>query len=387
MYKVLALNNISSTGLQRFPAEQYDVKSDTVDPEVILLRSHNMHDMELPSSLLVVGRAGAGVNNIPVAELSQRGVPVFNTPGANANAVKELVIAGMLLACRNICQSWSYTRELEADDEELETLVEAGKKRFVGYELAGRTLGVIGLGAIGVKVANTALALGMNVLGYDPAISVRRAWELSAEVEEASLAELMKRCDFITVHVPLVDATRDLINADNLSLVQSDLVMLNFSRAGIINDEALLAALDNQQLSAYVSDFPSNLIKNHPQVITLPHLGASTHEAQENCAKMVVDQVRRYLEIGAIRNSVNLPDVKLSNPGENKRVCIINDNVPNMVGQITAVLADAGVNIVELTNKSKADLAYTVIDIDTAITANVQQQMHDIEGVHSVRVI
>ena len=385
MFKILTLNNISVTGLERLPRDRYEVASEIAHPDAILVRSAKMHDMPIPETLKAVGRAGAGTNNIPVDAMSQRGIPVFNAPGANANAVKELVIAGMLLACRNLCQGWAYARALEGDDAEINKAVEAGKKNFAGFELPGRTLGVIGLGAIGVQVANAALALGMRVVGYDPQITVRRAWQLSSSVEQAtSVDELLAKSDFVSCHVPLVDATRNLVNADRLNLMREGSVLLNFSRSGIIDDEAAVAALDAGKLYAYICDFPSNLLKNHPRVVTLPHLGASTREAEENCAVMVADQLRDYLEDGNIRNSVNFPEVIMPRNG-GYRMTVANANVPNMLGQISTDLAKAGLNIVDMLNKSRGDLAYTVVDVEAPIPDAVIEEIAAIDGVLAVR--
>lgn len=387
MFKILTLNNISVSGLERLPRDRYEVASEISHPDAILVRSFKMHSMELPPSLKAVGRAGAGTNNIPVDEMSRRGIPVFNAPGANANAVKELVVAGMLIASRNLCQAWAFARDLDGDDAAINKAVEAGKKNFAGFELPGRTIGVIGLGAIGVLVANAALALGMRVVGYDPQITVRRAWQLSASVEQAeSVDALLAKADFVTCHVPLVDATRNLINADRMRLLRPGAVLLNFARAGIIDDAAALAALDAGQLYAYVCDFPSNLLKGHPRVVTLPHLGASTREAEENCAVMVADQLRDYLEEGSVRNSVNFPEVIMPRNG-GYRLTVVNANVPNMLGQISTDLARAGLNIVDMLNKSRGELAYTVVDVEHPIPQTVVDQIATIEGVLAVRTI
>ena len=387
MYKILTLNNISVAGLERLPRDRYEIASEIQHPDAILLRSFKMHDMEIPPTLKAVGRAGAGVNNIPVDKLSKLGIPVFNAPGANANAVKELVLAGMLLAARNICQAWDFSRNQEGDDATINKAVEAGKKNFVGFELPGRTLGVIGLGAIGVKVCNAALALGMKVIGYDPDITVQRAWQLSSEVQQAnSVDDLLNRSDFVTFHVPLIDATRNMINADRLKSMKKGVVLLNFARNGIIDDEAAVAALDSGKVYAYVCDFPSNLLKNHPRVITLPHLGASTVEAEENCAIMVADQVRDFLENGNVLNSVNFPEVNMPRT-EGFRLAVVNANVPNMLGQISTVLAEAGHNIVDMLNKSRGELAYTLVDVETALGEACLERLRGINGVLSVRTL
>ena len=368
MYKILTLNNISVKGLERLPRDSYEVASELSNPDAILVRSFNMHDMEFHNSLKAVGRAGAGVNNIPVNRLSELGVPVFNAPGANANAVKELVVAGMLLASRNICQAWDYTTGLGGDDATVNKAVEAGKKQYVGFELPGRTLGVVGLGAIGVLVANAAKALGMRVVGYDPTITVERAWQLSAEVEQArSMDDLLMRVDFVTFHVPLLDSTRHMINKERLRLMRDGVVILNFARAGIVDDEAVISAIDNGKVYAYICDFPTKLLKNQSRVITLPHLGASTHEAEENCAVMVAQQVKEYLEHGNITNSVNLPEINLPRKGKS-RLAVVNANVPDMVAKISHDLGKMGFNIVHMVNESNGDVAYTILDAESEIS-------------------
>jgi len=385
MYKILTLNNISVEGLDRLPRDSYEIASEIQHPDGILLRSFNMHDMEIPASLLAVARAGAGVNNIPVDALAARGVPVFNAPGANANAVKELVVAGMLLAARNLCPAWQYVNDLDGEGAELNKQVEAGKKQFVGYELPSRTLGVLGLGAIGVQVANTALSLGMRVIGFDPQMTVQRAWELSAGVEQArSLDDLVGRCDMLTMHVPLVEATKNLINPERLGLMPSGSVILNFSRGGIVDNRAVLAALEDGKLAHYVTDFPSRDLLGNDKVIGLPHLGASTHEAESNCAVMVADNLRNYLEHGVVRHSVNFPDVDMPR-ADAHRLTLANANVPNMVGQISTVLADADLNIEDLFNKSRGDLAYTIVDLNGDVTDATLDRLRGIDGVLSVR--
>jgi D-3-phosphoglycerate dehydrogenase len=387
-YRILTLNNISARGLDRLPRERYEVASDLNQPDAILVRSADMHKTTVPTSVLAIGRAGAGTNNIPVAELSKRGIPVFNAPGANANAVKELVLAGLLLAARNICQAWAFARSLSGDDHAIDEAVEKGKKRFVGFELPGRTLGVVGLGAIGVEVANSAEALGMKVLGYDPQITVHRAWQLSSSVEQAlSLDDLFSRADAISVHVPLNNDTRGLVNAARLKLMRKGGVILNFARAPIVDDAAVIASLDAGQLGAYVCDFPTNALKDHASVVTLPHLGASTGEAEENCAIMVADTVREYLENGNIRNSVNFPEAILPRVPGVTRLAVANRNVPNMVGQISTCLAAAGLNIADLLNKSRGEYAYTLIDIDSAVPQSILGQIRDIEGVLAARIL
>ena len=387
-YRILTLNNISARGLDRLPRERYEIASDLNQPDAILVRSADMHKITVAPSVLAIGRAGAGTNNIPVAELSKRGIPVFNAPGANANAVKELVLAGLFLAARNICQAWAFARGISGDDHAIDAAVEQGKKKFVGFELPGRTLGVIGLGAIGVEVANSAQALGMKVLGYDPQITVHRAWQLSSSVEQAlSLDDLFARSDAISVHVPLNNDTRALVSAARLKLMRKGGVILNFARAPIVDDAAVLASLDGGQLGAYICDFPNNALKDHAKVVTLPHLGASTGEAEENCAVMVADTVRDYLENGNIRNSVNFPESLLPRVPGVTRLSVANRNVPNMVGQISTCLAAAGLNIADLLNKSRGEYAYTLIDIDSAVPQSIIGQIRGIEGVLAARVL
>jgi len=387
-YRILTLNNISVRGLERLPRERYEVASEIGKPDAILVRSADMHSMQIPETVLAVGRAGAGTNNVPVAALSRRGVPVFNAPGANANAVKELVIASLFLAARNICQAWDFARSLSGDDKTIDEATEKGKKGYAGFELPGRTLGVIGLGAIGVEVANAAERLGMKVLGYDPQITVQRAWQLSSTVEQAlSLDDLFSRADFITVHVPLVDGTRGLVNESRLRLMRKGGSVLNFSRAPIVDDAAVLQALDQGRLHAYVCDFPKSALKGHSRVVTLPHLGASTHEAEENCAVMVADTLRDYLENGNVRNSVNFPEAVLPRIPGTSRIAIANSNVPNMVGQISTCLAASRLNIAELLNKSRGEYAYTLIDAEGSVDPAVLQQVRAIEGVLAARLV
>ena len=387
MFKILTLNNIAREGLDRLPRDRYEVASEIGHPDAILLRSHNMHSMEIPDTVKAIGRAGAGVNNIPVDKMSTRGVPVFNAPGANANAVKELVLAGLLLAYRNICQAWDFARSVQGDDAEINKQVEAGKKNFVGFELPGRTLGVIGLGAIGVKVANAAQQLGMKVIGYDPDITVSSAWMLSSQVKKATtIDELFSRCDAVSVHVPLLDATRGLVNADRIRVMKDGGVILNFSRDGIVDETAVVQALDAGKLYSYVCDFPSNVANKHKRILALPHLGASTKEAEDNCAIMVVDQVMDYLENGNILNSVNFPEVFMPRT-DGCRIGIVNSNVPNMVGQISTAMAKENLNIIDLINKSRGDIAYTLADVEPKISDAAVKEIAGIKGVLSVRVI
>lgn len=387
MYQILTLNNISPLGLARLPKEHYRVGSDIKEPDAILVRSAKMHDLEIPKSLKAVGRAGAGVNNIPVPKMSALGIPVFNAPGANANAVKELVVAGLVLGCRHICEAWDFARNLTGTDEEIHKAVEAGKKQFGGFELPGRTLGVIGLGAIGRHVANAATALGMRVIGYDPGLTVEGAWQLSSSVQKArSVEDLLKHVDFITFHVPLNDKTRNMINAERLKLMKDGVVILNFAREGIVDDRAVSDAIKAKKVYAYICDFPSNLLKNHPHVIALPHLGASTQEAEENCAIMVAEQVREFLENGNVRNSVNFPEVVVPRGAEH-RIVVANANVPNMLGQISEAFGEAGVNIHDMVNMSRGDLAYTVVDLDSPAPEGVVTRLRAIQGVLMARVV
>ncbi|HSN42934.1 MAG TPA: phosphoglycerate dehydrogenase [Propionibacteriaceae bacterium] len=388
VYRVQTLNAISAHGLAQLPSESYVVASDLSEPDALLVRSANLHDRDIPASVLAVARAGAGTNNVPVAALSARGIPVFNTPGANANAVKELVLAGLLLGARNIVPAVEFSRSLEGSHDEVEEAVEKGKKAFVGFELPGRVLGVIGLGAIGVQVANAAAALGMRVLGYDPQITVTHAWQLSANVEKASsIEEVLKRSDAVSLHVPLVAGTRGLLNADRLALMKPKALLLNFSRGPIVDEEAVVDALDRHKLRGYICDFPSPLLNGHPAVVATPHLGASTGEAEDNCAVMAAAELRAYLENGDITHSVNFPDAVLARSESTRRLAIANANVPNMVGRISTVLAGAGLNIADLLNKSRGELAYTVIDVEGTVPDDLAAEIGAIEGVLSVRVI
>lgn len=387
-FRILTLNNISTRGLERLPRDRYEVASGIERPDAVLVRSADMHAHALPDSVLAVARAGAGTNNIPVPAMTAKGIPVFNTPGANANAVKELVIGSLFLAARNIGQAWLFARAQTGDDKAIDVAVEKGKKNFVGFELPGRTLGVVGLGAIGVEVANCALGLGMKVLGYDPQITVQRAWELSSSVQQAaSLDDLFARSDVVSVHVPLNDGTRGLVNAQRIQLMRRGSVVLNFARGGIVDTPSVIAALDSGQLHGYICDFPSNALKDHPKVMTLPHLGASTGEAEENCAVMAAEQLRDFLENGNIRNSVNYPEAVMPRLPGTSRLVIANSNVPNMVGQISTRLAAAGVNIADLLNKSRGEYAYTLIDADGAIDPAILSGIRDIHGVLSARLL
>ncbi len=387
MYKVLTLNNIAKVGLAKLPASSYQISNDVKDPDAILVRSANMHAIDIPANLKAVGRAGAGVNNIPVAKMSTRGIPVFNAPGANSNAVKELVIAGLILGCRQICEAWDFARGLEGSDEEIGKAVEAGKKNFAGFELPGRTLGVVGLGAIGRLVANAAVGLGMNVIGFDPGLTVEGAWALSSSVRKArTLEDVFREAHFLTVHVPLADATRKLVNADRLASMKKGAVILNFAREGIVDDQAVVDAIDEGHVHGYISDFPTNITKNHRRCVTLPHLGASTAEAEDNCAIMVADQVRDFLENGNVRNAVNFPEVVVPRRTAHRLVCA-NANVPNMLGQISEAFGQAGLNLHDMVNSSKGELAYTVVDLDGPVPDAVFKQISSIKGVVMARRI
>ena len=388
MYKILTYNNISAASLRRLPSNQYEVSSEIQHPDAILLRSFNLHGKPITNSLKCVGRAGVGVDNIPVSEFSKRGIPVFNAPGANANAVKELTLAGMMLAARHIGPALDFIHTLQGNDEAINQAVEKGKKNFAGFELAEKTLGVIGLGAIGVKVANGALGLGMKVIGFDPSPTVQRAWQLSSQVAPASdINELLSQSYFVTLHIPFVEQTRHFINSARLGLMKTGAVLLNFSRGGIVDESAVLQALEAGKLRAYVCDFPSSALLDRKGVIALPHIGASTEEAEENCAVMVVDQIRDYLEKGNIRNSVNFPDIVLPPIEEGYRLGIANENIPGMVSQISSGLADVNLNIVTLLNQSRGEYAYTLIDLNAEVPSETLEHIKSIRGVLSVRHI
>lgn len=387
-FRVQTFNAISGAGLSRFPDDLYDVGASLADPDALLVRSAKLHDTPIPDSVLAVARAGAGTNNIPVADMTERGVPVFNTPGANANAVKELVLAGLFIASRNLIPAARFAHTLEGDDAAIARAVEAGKKQFIGFELPGRTLGVIGLGAIGVQVANAALGLGLSVVGFDPGISVEHAWHLSAEVERAeSIEDVFRRADILTVHVPLIEATRGLVSTQRIALMKDSAVILNFARAEIVDEGAVISALDADALRGYVCDFPSTNVHKHPKCISLPHLGASTREAESNCAIMAVDELRGFLEDGQVHNSVNFPEAVMPREEGTHRVLIVNRNVPNMVGQVSTIVAQHGQNIANLLNKSRGELAVTLVDVEGEIEPQVLDELRAIDGVMSARGI
>jgi len=386
-HTILALNQIASQGLRRFPSDRYHVGKSVEHPDAILVRSYDLHGMEIPASVKAIGRAGAGTNNIPVTSMSQRGVPVFNAPGANANAVNELVLAALLMAARNVSPALGYVNALDPNAPDLEARVEEGKKQFAGVELPQRMLGVIGLGAIGGLVADTAIKLGMKVIGFDPEITVDAAWRLHSGVRRAhSIEELLKQSDFVTLHVPLVPMTRNLIDGPRLSVMKPTAILLNFARDGIVDDAAVLHALATQRLRAYITDFPTPKLVRQPGVVALPHLGASTAEAEENCAVMVVDQLREYLEHGSIRNAVNFPSVEMVRESP-FRIAIANANVPNMLGQISTAVAHHGLNIHNMVNKSRGEMAYTIVDVDSPVDDTLIGALAAIEGVLSVRAI
>ncbi|MCE3270068.1 MAG: D-isomer specific 2-hydroxyacid dehydrogenase NAD-binding [Ramlibacter sp.] len=386
-FGILVLNQISNAGLERLPAGRYRTGKDIAAPDAVLVRSADMHGMEIPASVRAIGRAGAGTNNIPVPALSARGIPVFNAPGGNANAVKELVLAGMLMAARHLPEAQRFVQALDPASPALEQAIEEGKKAFAGFELSGQTLGIIGLGKVGALVADAAIKLGMHVMGYDPEITVDAAWSLSSQVQRAaSVDDVLQHARLVSLHVPLVPATRHLVNADNVRLMGPDAVLLNFSRDGVVDDAAVVSALGAGQLGRYVCDFPHAGLLGHPQVIALPHLGASTREAEDNCAAMVADQLRDFLEHGNVRNAVNFPNVHMSR-GTRWRVAIANANVPNMLGQISTAMAHAGLNIHNMVNKSRGDMAYTLVDVDSAVGDQVLATLRGIEGVLAVRYL
>jgi D-3-phosphoglycerate dehydrogenase len=384
--EILVINQIAQVGLERFPGERYAIVKESKDPWAIVVRSQDLHKFEFGPSLRAIGRAGAGVNNIPVPVLSKRGIPVFNAPGANANAVKELVLAGMLIAARNLAPALDFVRGLEKG-EGLDKTVEGGKKQFAGFELPGHTLGVIGLGKIGSLVADTAIRLGKNVLGYDPHITVEAAWSLPSQVRRAnSVEELLRASDFVTLHVPLIDKTKHLINAKNLSQMKDGAVLLNFSREGVVADDAVVKGLAAKKLRWYVTDFPSGALLGNKGVIALPHLGASTAEAEDNSAVMVVDQMRDYLEHGNLQNAVNFPDAAMAREAP-YRLAIANANVPDMLGRISHTLGKRKINIHNMLNKSKGETAYTLVDTDTEVSDDVLDELRKTSGVLAVRYL
>jgi D-3-phosphoglycerate dehydrogenase len=386
-FEVLVLNQVAAAGLKRFPAERYSVVKESSAPDVIIVRSQNLHAHPFGEKLQAVGRAGAGVNNIPVPAMSARGVPVFNAPGANANAVKELVLAGMLISARNLAAALHFVRGLDASAPDLERQVEDGKKGFAGIELPGHTLGVIGLGKVGSLVADAAIRFGMHVLGFDPDITVDAAWSLPSQVRRAgSIEEVLRASDFVTLHVPLVPMTRNMVGEKNVELMKRGAVLLNFSREGVVDEAAVLRSLQGHRLKNYVTDFPSAALIGQAGVVALPHLGASTREAEENCAVMVVDQIRDYLENGNVRNAVNFPDASMTRESP-YRLAIANANVPDMLARISHVLGSRRINIHNMLNKSKGDTAYTLVDVDSVVSAGVVGELRGIDGVLGVRYL
>ena len=389
MQQVRTYNALSDKGLSRFSADKYVVSEDCAAPEAFMLRSQKLHTEVVPDSLLAVARAGAGVNNIPVANYTKQGIVVFNTPGANANAVKELIVAGLLLGSRDIYGGMTYVQELGHIDDsaEMGKLLEKEKKRFAGTEIVGKTLGVVGLGAIGSIIANLALDLGMNVIGYDPAISVEAAWQLSSQVERMeSLEKLLANADFVTLHVPAIPATKHLINTKTLSGMKATAKILNFAREEIVSTDDMVNALDKGVISGYISDFPAPVLLGRKDVILMPHIGASTEEAEENCAVMAADQLKDFLENGNIYNSVNYPPTKMSRNG-GSRMTFTNSNVPKVLGQVLSVLADANLNVVDMVNKSRGEIAYNIIDIEGDIDEAVIDKVASVDGVMRVRLI
>lgn len=389
MYKVQTLNKISPQGLELFSREDYEVASEITHPDAIVLRSFSMHDMKLPKSLLAIARAGAGTNNIPIEKCSEKGIVVFNTPGANANAVKELVLAGMLLASRDIVEGIAWVHDLKKEGDKVPALVEQGKSQFAGQELKGKKLGVIGLGAIGVIVANDALALGMDVIGYDPFLSIESAWELSHNVQKATgLETLLGDVDYLTIHVPLMESTKEMIDSEKFTMMKDGVKIMNFARGGLVNNDALKNAIASGKVSAYVTDFPDGDLLGIKQVIPIPHLGASTSEAEDNCAVMACTQLKNFLETGNIKNSVNFPNCEQPRLPGVKRVVIANKNMPSMISEITSLLAKHNINIANMLNKSKGNLAYNIIDIeDGNLPESMIEKLLSIKGIVMARII
>jgi D-3-phosphoglycerate dehydrogenase len=387
MHKIKIINNISNAGLERFSVNEYELVDDATDPSAIILRSFQLKSDDIPLSVDAIGRAGAGVNNIPIELMTDRGVPVFNAPGANANAVKELTIASLLIAARNICSARDYVRSLNLDDHDIKQSIESGKKQFAGIELPGRTLGVVGLGSIGVNVANAALDLGMKVIGFDPKVTVNNAWQLSSGVQKVeSINEIFQKSNAVSLHVPLVKETENLVNKENLILLNKHSILINFSRAGIVNTDDVIDALGMDVLSSYVCDFPEPRFLENEKIIALPHLGASTREAEENCAIMVIENIKDFLENGNINYSVNFPKASMTRNSA-YRLTIANKNIPNMVGQITSILANEKLNIEDLLNKSSGNIAYTIVDLDKAVPDKAIKQILSIDGVLRVRYL
>ena len=386
MFKVLQLNSISEEGVKAFSTDKYHIGTSVDNPDAIILRSYDMHEMSISKSLKCIGRAGSGVNNIPIQEMANHAIPVFNAPGANANAVKELVIASILIAARNINEAINYVDDIQ-NSKSLKLDIEKGKKQYVGYELPNKTIGIIGLGAIGVKVANTCLDLGMNVIGFDPMMTVDNAWELKPGIEKAeTMKDLLKSVDIITLHIPMTKSTENFIDIEEISHLDNQCVIINLSREEIVNTEAVLKALDNNKLKNYVTDFPSRDLINNSKVINMPHLGASTNEAEIKCSIMVAESIKAFLEDGNTINSVNFPDVYLPNNGEN-RLCITNKNVPNIVGQFTTCLGKSGININDLSHKTLNQIGYTILVVDKPPEQHIIDEISKVEGVIKINSI
>ena len=387
MYKIQTINKISPKGLDRFPRDSYEVASEFSSPDAIVVRSFKMHNMEFPKNLKAIGRAGAGVNNIPIDRCSKEGIVVFNTPGANANAVKELVLAGLLLSSRDIIGGVNWVESI-SDKDNISKLVEKGKSNFAGNEIKGKTLGVIGLGAIGAMVANSAIELGMSVVGYDPYLSVDSAWELSSRIQKATgLETLLSQVDYISIHVPLLDSTKDMFNSRTFAMMRDGVKIMNFARGGLVNNSDIKEAISNGKVSSYVTDFPSSDLIGVEGVIQIPHLGASTIESEDNCAIMAVDEIKDYLENGNIRNSVNFPKCYLPKKIDEKRITVANRNIPNMISKLSSTLAKYNINISDLLNKSRGEVAYSIIDVNGDITQDLVDELKEIDGVIRVRVI
>ena len=388
MYKIQTLNKISPKGLEHFQREAYEVASEILTPDAVVVRSFKMHDMEFDKNLKAIARAGAGTNNIPIQKCSEKGIVVFNTPGANANAVKELVLTALFLSSRDITGGVIWTQSIANEGENVPSLVEKNKSNFAGCEIKGKKLGVVGLGAIGAMVANNALDLGMEVIGYDPYISVEAAWKLSSKVKKATgLETLLSQVDYLTIHMPLLDSTKGLFNAEKFAMMKNNIKIINFARGGLVNDDDMLKALESKKVSSYVTDFPTAKLLNTKGVIPIPHLGASTAESEENCAVMAVEQIKDFLENGNIKNSVNFPECILPRAVGENRLLIANKNIPNMIGKISSILATNSINISDLLNKSRDNLAYNIIDVDKQIPDDIAKKLQEIEGIITVRVI
>ena len=388
MFKIQTLNKISPNGLDHFQRETYEVASEIINPDAVVVRSFKMHEMELDANLKAIARAGAGTNNIPIDKCSEKGIVVFNTPGANANAVKELVIASLFLSSRDIANGIAWTQSIKDEGDNVPALVEKNKSNFGGCEIKGKTLGVVGLGAIGAMVANNALDLGMNVIGYDPYLSVEAAWELSSKVKKATgLETLLTEVDYLTIHVPLMDSTKGMFNSEKFSMMKDGIKIINFARGGLVDDDDMLKALEGGKVSSYVTDFPEAKLLGVKGVVPIPHLGASTAESEENCAVMAVEQVKEFLENGNIKNSVNFPNAVLPRTASENRIIIANKNVPNMIGEISSLLAENSINILDMLNKSKNDLAYNIIDVDGDVSESVIEKLQNIDGIITVRCL